>query len=481
MKKILTRLLLVSLFVLPLSGCSLFRKDPVAKKGATNQIVLNYYRFGDNADVIKPLLDSYQNAHPGLTIQLFSKFSSYQQYEDQVINEMAEGGGPDLFSMPNAWTYKNQKKIAPMPPEMMSVDQFRQTFVSVADRDLVRPDGATPAGLRIYGLPLYVDTLALLFNKKQYEDRLPSKGAPSVLWKDFADDVVALTKNDASPEKFEVSGAALGRADNINHGLDVLYSLFLQYGVSMYNSQGNATVLSTTQSLADQANGGNPFLTAFQYYTNFGLSSSSTNSWNQQMAPANSDKELSSFAKGKVSTIAGYSGDYEKITRLLTELSRQGYKSLAAKDIGVAPLPQVHDPAVSTNPRAVMANYMFETVSRTSAHPKESWDLLNFLSSQKNLDYYHQKTHQPTSRRDMLTAQSAEPIYGVFAKQVGFATSMPLYDISAFNAVFAEAVNSVADGLAAPISVLKNADLGLGQLLPSRGFVGPGPHILPAK
>lgn len=480
MKKSLTILLIAGIFTMPLSGCSLFRKEGAQKKGAVNQVDLTYYRFGNDAEVIKPLLDSYQNSHPGVAIHLISKFSSYQQYEDQIINEMAEGAGPDLFSVPNSWIYKHQKKIAPMPTDIMTADQFRQTFVAVADRDLVRPDGAQPQGLRIYGIPLYVDTLALFFNKKQYEDRLPSKGRPSVQWKDFAQDVATLTKSDNSPERFEVSGAALGRTDNINHGLDVLYSLFLQYGVSMYNGQGSATVLSTTQSLTDDKSG-NPFLTALQFYAGFALSSSGTNSWNQYMAPSNGDKELTPFANGKVSTIAGYSSDYDTVVQITTGLSRQGYKSLTAKDIGVAPLPQVHDPAVSTNARAVLAKYEFETVSRQSVHQKQAWDLLNFLSSQKSLEYYHQKTHQPTSRRDMLATQSAEPIYGVFAQQVGFATSMPLYAISAFDSAFSEAVSSVADGLATPVNVLKNLDIALGQLLPARGFVGPGPHVITTK
>ncbi len=480
MKKSLTILLVASVLTMPLSGCSLFRKEAARKAGGVNQIDLTYYRFGNDAEVIKPLLDSYQNAHPGVVIHLVSKFPSYPQYEDQIINEMAEGAGPDLFSVPNSWIYKHQKKIAPMPADVMTVDQFRQTFVAVADRDLVRPDGAQPQSLHIYGIPLYVDTLALFFNKKQYEDRLSSKGAPSVQWKDFAQDVVTLTKSDNSPERFEVSGAALGRTDNISHGLDVLYSLFLQYGVSMYNSQGSATVLSTTQALTGDTSG-NPFLTAFQFYTGFALSSSQVNAWNQYMAPSNGDKELTPFAKGKVSTIAGYSDDYDALVQIITGLSRQGYKALTAKDIGVAPLPQVHDPAVSTNARAVMAKYQFETVSRQSAHQKQAWDLLNFLASQKSLEYYHQKTHQPTSRRDMLAAQSAEPIYGVFAQQVGFATSMPLYDIGVFDAGFSEAVSSVADGLATPVNALKNLDIALGQLLPARGFVGPGPHVLTAK
>ncbi|MBP7898866.1 extracellular solute-binding protein [Candidatus Gracilibacteria bacterium] len=480
MKKVLANISLLAILAMPLSGCSLFLKEKAQKKGAVEQMTLNYYRFGDDAEVIKPLLDSYQTAHPGLTIRLFTQFPSYAQYEDQIINEMAEGGGPDLFSAPNAWIYKHQKKIAPLPTDMMSVDQFRQTFVAVADRDLVRPDGGTPAALRIYGIPLFIDTLALYFNKKQYEDRLPSKGGPSVMWKDFAQDATTLTKSDNSPERFEVAGAALGRVDNVRNGLDVLYSLFLQYGVSFYNPQGSATTLSSAQSLADD-NSGNPFLTSLQFFTNFAVSSSSQYSWNQYMATANGDKEITPFAKGKVSTIAGYSSDYAKIAAMSDALSRQGYKALTPKDIGVAPLPQVHDPAVSANARSVLASYMFETVSRNSTHQKQAWDLLQFLSNQQNSTYYHQKTHRPTSRRDLLDTQAAEPIYGVFAKQVGFASSMPLYDIQAFNTIFSDAVQGVADGLTSPVAAFKTADMNLGQILPQKGFVGPGPHVLVTK
>jgi len=481
MKKTISLFLLLSLFAGLTSGCSFFLKN-TSTKGKAAQIALTYYRFGDDADVIRPLLDSYQTAHPGTTIQLVTKFPSYQIYEDMLINEIAEGGGPDLFSVPNTWIYKHQKKIEPLPEAMGTVDQFRQNFVATADRDLVRPDSRYPTSLRIFGIPLFVDTLAVYYNKPQYEDRIPNRGRPAALWNDFVADSVALTKT-GTDSGFEVSGTALGRTDNISHGLDVFYNLVLQYGGGLYNQQGTSAALKTLMVKQNAPVGGDqqiyPFAQALNFFASFARSDSSNYSWNSFSASPQGSQELLAFSRGHVSSIFGYSDTYSKITSLIGSTSRQGIKTLALKDIGVAPLPQFQDPSVSTSKRDALATYMFETVSRNSKYQKESWDLLLFLGNKKNQEFYNQKTHRPTSRRDLLDTQSKDPIYGVFAQQVGFASSLPLYDGVRVNDIVSQMLQSVADSATIPKDAIDVADAHIGVLLPKSGFVGPGPHLQP--
>lgn len=476
MKKTISLFLLLSLFAGLTSGCSFFLKD-TSGKGKSAKISLTYYRFGDEAEVIKPLLDSYQAAHPGINIQLVTKFPSYQIYEDSLINEIAEGGGPDLFSVPNTWIYKHQKKIEPMPETMGTVDQFRQNFVAVADRDLVRPDSRYPTALRIFGIPLFVDTLAVYFNKPQYEDRIPNRGRPAALWNDFVADSVALTKVGTS-SGFEVSGTALGRTDNISHGLDAFYNLVLQYGGSLYNQQGtNAALKTLTVKQNDQQI--YPFAQALNFFASFARSDSPNYAWNATSATTQDPQELLAFSRGQVSSVFGYSDTYQQLTSLISGTSKQGIKTIALKDIGIAPLPQLQDPTVSTSKRDALASYMFETVSRNSKYQKESWDLLLFLGNKKNQEFYNQKTHKSTSRRDLLDIQSKDPIYGVFSQQVGFASSLPIYDAVRVNDIVSRMIQSVADNATTPKDVIDSADAQIGILLPKNGFVGPGPHLQP--
>lgn len=476
MKKTVSLFLLLSLFSGLTSGCSFFLKDS-SGKGKAAKISLTYYRFGDDAEVIKPLLDSYQTAHPGLSIQLVTKFPSYQIYEDTLINEIAEGGGPDVFSVPNTWIYKHQKKIEPMPETMGTVDQYRQNFVAVADRDLVRPDSRFPTSLRIFGVPLFVDTLAVYYNKLQYEDRIPNRGRPAALWSDFVADSIALTKS-GTDSGFEVSGTALGRTDNISRGLDAFYNLVLQYGGSFYNQQGASAALKTLMVKQNDQQI-YPFAQALNFFASFARSDSPNYAWNSSSASSQSPQEILAFSRGQVSSIFGYSDTYQQIVSLAGSSTRQGVKAIGAKDIAIAALPQLQDPTISTSKRDALASYMFETVSRNSKYQKESWDLLLFLGNKKNQEFYNAKTHKPTSRRDLLDVQSKDPIYGVFAQQVGFASSLPLYDAVRVHDIVSRMIQSVADNTSTPKEAIDVADAQMSILLPKGGFVGPGPHLQP--
>lgn len=467
MKKIISILALVALFALSASGCSLFLKD---RGSAKKKITLTYYRFGEDADAIAPLLQSYQTAHPGVSIQLVTKFSSFEQYEDLLINQIAEGGGPDLFSVPNTWIYKHQKIISPVPENLATVDQYRQTFVAVADRDLVRPDSDGSGKLRIFGIPLYVDTLGVFYNKFQYEDRIPSRGRPADLWKDFALDLASLAKAGGAAG-FEVSGGALGRVDNVSSGLDTLYALILQHTGGIYASNGASTVLRTS------------FTDAVGFFTGFAKTGSNAFVWSKSMGRAHPEKELYDFASGRVSTIFGVSGTYAKLLKLLnsTATVSQGLKPLSVGTLGVAPLPQVYDPKASTNPRIAYAKYDFETVSRNTSRKQEAWDLLLFLSNKKNQEFFYSKTHRPTSRRDLLNQQSQDPLYGVFASQVGYASSLPLYHQPRVDAIMSVLVSDVADSSLALKDAISAAEAAINMLLPPGGFVGPGPHLATSK
>lgn len=471
MKRFFAFFLAVALTI-SVSGCSLFRKKQAAQKGPKQIITLSYYRFGDDDDAVKPLLDQYQQAHADVQIRLVTGFPNFELFEDRVLNEMAAGGGPDIISVPNTWIYKHQSQVSPLPDKLMSVDAFRQTFVAVADRDLVRPDGATPPSLRIYGVPLYVDTLATYYNKSHYEDRVPSPGRPATMWGDFVNEVTALTKYDTGTGKFDVSGVAMGRIDNVSYGMDVLLSLLLQYGAKFYNDQ------NTQVAFVSQGGDTSPAVRALEFFTRFAVPGQASFAWSKDVtSSATPSPDVDAFVSRKVSTIFGYSDTYAKIQKTVSGASRSA-QSIDMKDVQVALLPQLNDPSASTTQRQVLARYMAETVPRTSKYQQQAWDIILFLASQKSQTVYHTKTHRPTSRRDLLQAQSSEPIYGAFAQQVGSALSAPLYDAPRTEAALSKAVARVTDDALSTSSALKEAEDMLRIWMPQQGFLGPGPYTL---
>lgn len=471
LRRFVAGFLIFSCLGLFLSGC--FRKEEPQQNKKPEAVELVYYKLFDDEDVMRPLIQQYQAEHPNVSIR-YRKFTDPVAYEQLIVNELAEGEGPDIFSVPNTWFLPNSKKTAPLSPETFSPKQFEETFVSVASKDLVLRD-PRDSQTKVFGIPLTVDTLAVYYNKAAYEDKIPSRGRPPETWEELKDDVFQLSKKDNSFERFEVAGIAMGRADNILRATDILYLLMLQYKTTFYNSNISKAEFSKQQSSTAGGLNLNPATEALKLYTSFSLPANKNYSWNTYLADSKSpNKELETFARGKVVMIFGYSYLYEQLDAVIKDLQAKGVNTIDPKNIRIASVPQVINPKTSTEKRDAYAHYYAETVSRTSQHADVAWDFLLFLSSQENLKYYNQKTHNPTSRRDMIEDQKKDPIYGVFAEQIGYAESFPMYDSQEYNTIFSKAIESVL-ATGSPIEAIRSAEDALNTLLPSAGLIPPAP------
>ena len=143
--------------------------------GGKNQeeITLSFWGVEDQ-NAVRELIDSYSAVNPNARI-------SYQQfnesnYEKELVNALASGGGPDIFMVHNSWLPKHWGKISPFSDTSLSLADFRQLFPTVAEQDFVNNG-------RIFALPLYIDTLAFIYNK----DFFDAKGVAIVptTWNDF--------------------------------------------------------------------------------------------------------------------------------------------------------------------------------------------------------------------------------------------------------------------------------------------------------
>ena len=465
-RKFIATILLVATISVFSGGC-VRKEKPQIKK--TTKVELVYYKLFDDEDSIVPLIQQYRSKYPNVNIK-YRKFVDPIEYENLILNQLAEGEGPDIFSMPNHWFLRNIKKLSPMPVKIMSPKQFEQTFVDVASNDLLLDD-PFDSERKVFGLPLSVDTLALYYNKAFFEDKIPARGRPATTWEVLNDDISKLNKTDNSFERFEVAGIAMGRSDNISRALDMLYTLMLQYKARFYNENVSQATFASQQELSDVGTFSNPASSALRLYTSYALPANKNYSWNAYLASSNSKtKELETFASGKVAMIFGYSYLYEQLKAVLKDLKDKSAKTMDLKNIKISAMPQLKDPSVAKEKRVTYANYYAETVARASKHSAEAWDFLLFLSSKENMKFYNEKTHRPTSRRDMIEDQKKDPIYGVFAEQNGFAESFPIYDAQRYNEIFTKMIDSVL--ATTPVeAAVKVAEESISAMLPKPGLL----------
>lgn len=436
-------IILIASFLVILTGCRTKGEQSLEQTENQNTEILKeivFWNLYDNSDALKGQIQAFESLHPGVRIT-YKKFVNIEEYWNTILNELAEGEGPDIFAVNNNWIAKHHKKFHPMPDGgldiPMNAEIFRQTFFNVAGEDLIVDN-------QVLGIPLSIDTLALYYNKQLFVDNITNSDEPAKTWDEIKEQVYTLTKQDKSPERFFVSGIAMGRSDNIIRSSDILYLLFLQHGTKIYDDLQTKSILATQQGVAEGT--GKPYYpgeSALELFSSFAIPSYKNYAWNEfitGMAPV--EKEINPFVRGKVGMIFGYSFLYNQLVDAIQGQVKTGGKHIQTADIGIAPIPQLYN-FQETGKQDAYANYFPLVISRNTKYPQEAWNFLLYISSQDSLQTYHEKTHKPTSRKDMVDAQSTEPLWGVFARQAAYSKSLQLYDLDKFNQYLGEAIESV--------------------------------------
>lgn len=434
-------------------GTSTFRSDcPFEEEAATQTGLreLDLWVVWDNTDSFKEQVQAFQSNNPGLVVRT-KTFVNLEEYEDLIVNEIAEGEGPDVFMVHNSWMPEHYKKLYPLPldqPIVMQADVFRQTFFQAAADDLIIDE-------QVYGMPLSIDNLAVFYNKQYFKDLIATSDKPGALWEDIKDQVTQLTNRNNSPERFSLAGIALGRGDNISSAVDILYAMMLQYGTQFYDEKEERAIFANSQSGTSGID--KPGVAAFELFTSFGLPSYRNYSWNEYITGyAPEEKEVNPFVRGKVSMIIGYPYLYETISTSIQNGQRQGTSHIDINDVGIATFPQLVSSQEATK-RDTYASYFPLVVARTTDMPGEAWSLVQYLTSADALQTYHKKTNRPTPRKDMVAEQQTEPLFGTFAFQAPFSKSFKIYDDSAYRKVFTEAIDAVMRNVSSPEQALTAA------------------------
>lgn len=409
------------LILVILSGC--FKKS--IGSGAAN---LLFYGL-DDSDVFEQIIAQYRQDHSNVQIR-YKKFNDPAEFENLLVNEIAEGEGPDVFFLHNTWLPRHTKKLVPLVSETLTTKTFSETFVNVATEDFIQPD-PNDGVKKIYALPLYADTLALYYNKEEFERKLPERGKPANTWE--------LLKQDADkfrqqPEggKLEKGLLALGRADNISLSADILYNLFLQSGVDFYDVDFKQTQF---------ANKGQD---VFDYFVSFAIPQNKNYSWDAELLPADRElKEVEAFLSGKTAAMVGYSDFYPRLETDLKNVKSRNPSVISKDNVAVAPLPQM---STDESNFKVWANYYGLAVSRNAKNQKAAWEFVQYAASKNSAKTYHLRTKRPTARRDLIEDQKKEPITEVFASQLGYAGSFRIYSDQKFAAFLKEAVQNVVNG-----------------------------------
>jgi ABC-type glycerol-3-phosphate transport system substrate-binding protein len=407
--KLLAFFLLLTFLLTTGASCSLGGSNIAASK--VKPVTLKYWRVYDDEDAFGDTLAKYKKLHSYVTIE-YKKFR-YEEYEKELINALAEDRGPDIFSIPSAWLTEYKTKITPMPPQItmiyqtvkgsikkeiitekraeksLTIKELKTNFVDIVSSDvLLDKDGEK----KIYGLPLYVDTLAMYYNPALLNNA-GITAAPQFWNKEFQQDVKKLTKLNNQGNIIQ-SGVAMGGGENIERSMDILSLLMMQNGAVMMDN-GSVRFQAAPEG-GDQSY--NPGLEALRFYTDFSNPAKEVYCWNSTLG-----NSLNLFTSGSLAIMFGYAYD-------LPIIKAQAPKLVFA----TAKMPQIEFNTKQVN----YANYWVETVSSKSKNFNEAWDFIEFETAQNQVESYLKVAKKPTALRALIAKQTDDEELGVFADQV---------------------------------------------------------------
>jgi len=410
-------------------------------------MTLEFWNVFDDSDAFDGLIRTFNKEYPTIKINYHKK--PFLDYERELVDALAAGRGPDIFAIQNTWLPKHVDKIYPIPSNLMNGKQFRDSFVDVAVQDFIlsqKDQSGKIISENIYALPLYVDTLALYWNKDIFNTA--QEANPPKDWNEFKDLVLKLTKRDDSNNILN-SAVALGTTKNINRAGDILMLLMTQTGTKMVNRQlWQATFDEAVQSGGQNYNVGQK---ALEFYTNFANPIKDTYTWDAKM-----DYSIDAFSQGKTAMMINYS---------------YNIPTIKAKDphlrFALAPVPQPKDAKTEVN----YANYWGLTVSASASQERAqySWIFLNWLAQATQAKEYLDITRKPAARRDLIEAQKNDLELGVFARQALSAVSWLQVDNLATDEIFNNMIDVVNKGLSTPDNALKKAASDVQVLMEKRG------------
>lgn len=361
-----------------LTGC-FGKKDNTAQpsgggSGSEAPTTVKIWRTFEGPEIFQPIIDEFEQDNPDIKIEYRQIPSA--EYELTVSEALAAGNGPDIWAIRNDWIPRHKDKLIPMPDGLLAEDQkndearLRELFAPVVAND-VFIDG------HVYGLPYYVDTMAIWKNTEVFDKRIEALQQldrdddadflrePFNTWDKLQRAAQLLTQKD-SKGNIVVSGLAAGTNGNISRAEDVIYAMMLQNGTQMLSPErSNATFHLGTRNSA----GSTIFLgtEALKRYTSFADPSQPHYSWNSSMP-----NDVDAFMTGKAAMIFGF--DYYKLI----------YNQVAPTlKYDVNPFPQVRD----TDKPVDYPSYYVETVTKNARNPDAVWKVLKNLVIDRGGEY----------------------------------------------------------------------------------------------
>lgn len=364
-------------------------------------------------DIYNPIIADFQSQHPEIAVTYVKK--NPETYENDLLNALASGSGPDVFILRDSEFLKHANKLASAPQQALNYTpaDFHSDFVDGVS-DLVSSDG------NIWGAPIFMDSLALVYNRDIFNSANIPEAPKS--WEDFLVSAGKMTQT-SQLGSITVAGAAMGGA-NVSGAEDILSALMMQSGAKIIDSSSKTVDIAETKRIDDASI--NPGNSALAFFVSFANPRSPYYSWSQ-ILPESRDY----FSQGKVGMILGFASDIQYIQAKNPHLN-----------LAISFLPQPKNAPSRIN----YGRYHFFAVSRASSNTTAAWQFALTASRSVGEHGLNNVNLTPPALRSLANAKPPHEWLAPFYRQSLSARTWLIPDADATHIIFLNMINAVLNG-----------------------------------
>jgi ABC-type glycerol-3-phosphate transport system substrate-binding protein len=361
-----------------------------------------------------------------------------ETFEDEFVNALAEGNGPDAVLLTDDMLYSQKNKLQPIPFTMYPERDYLNTFIDGANL-FVSKDG-------LLGIPLSVDPIVMYWNKNILAASGISR-AP-LNWQEMAQIGPTLIKKTDTSNIVQAL-VPFGEFTNVNNAKEILATLFFQTGNTI-TEQNKLTgevysVIDKDLDKTDESTAG--IASVIDFYTSFANPSKSLYTWNRSLP-----NSLDAFIGGNLAFYFGYASEISRIQDKNPNLN-----------FDVAQVPQ----EIGGTPQVYGKMTAFAIVKR-SKNATGALGVISKLTERASVELWRDVANLPPIRRDLLAEPAKDAYMTVFYRSA--IQSRSWYDPNPreSNMVFRDMIESVTSGREKVSNAVGDAKLKLDRLLKTK-------------
>jgi ABC-type glycerol-3-phosphate transport system substrate-binding protein len=376
------KLILIAVAVITLLSLIIgfFYLKSSSKKSSWNPTgVVSVWVVGDDSAGFWPLITEFKKQPGNKELDVVvTKFASYKEYEQTLVNVIADGKSPDVFVVPSTGSALLESKVQSISELFYDGTDLSKNLPKLFDSLVLIEPGINEAWKKVdfrslKWAPMGYETMAM------YYDRTVLNTAPPSSWSEF-ESLFLQGDMAATPAVLGFGSRYIPQAPNI-------VSLFL-----VQNGVNSAANLKNGQAQAA--------LDAYRSYVHEDTSIVPTALFNQKTElDANNIHAIDLFVQGKTGVIFGYPSILREIDY---SIKRAGSSNeLDSKDLLAVPVPQLDD-----GKPVNLARFSYFAVSKYSQNMEAAARFVGFLTTPTAWELYAESFPQYLpARLDVLDAR----------------------------------------------------------------------------